>query len=61
MNDASEISVVSMMRGYSFQELQELTDSIQCVDYKWEIGQVSTSTPVFNFMYLLGYPVQKPN
>jgi hypothetical protein len=48
--------VISLLRVYSFQEMKELTDLVQCKDYTWEIGQASTGTPLFVFTYLLGYP-----
>lgn len=48
--------VVSLLRGYSPQELKELTDALQSRDYTWEMGQVSTGTPIFMFTYLVGYP-----
>lgn len=49
--------VVSLLRVYSMQELQELTDTLKYKDYIWEIGQASTGTPLFVFSYLLGYPI----
>ena len=49
--------VVSMLRVYSVQELKELTEPLQRKDYTWEAGQASTGTPIFDFVYLLGYPV----
>jgi len=49
--------VVSFLRVYSLEELNELTASIPCEDYAWEIGLASTGTILFAFTYLLGYPV----
>jgi hypothetical protein len=49
--------VVSLMRAYSVQELEELTDLVPSDGYHWEAGLVSTGTPLFAFTYLLGYPV----
>ena len=49
--------VVSLLRVYSPRALRMLTTSIPCGDYVWEIGQASTGTPLFVFMYLVGYPV----
>jgi hypothetical protein len=51
--------VISLLRVYSLQALKELCDPLQCEDYKWEIGQASTGTPLFVFTYLLGYPVEE--
>jgi hypothetical protein len=34
-----------------------LTAPLQRDDYIWECGQASTRTPVFEFPYLVGYPV----
>jgi hypothetical protein len=48
--------VISLLRVYSPQELQELTAHIHCEDYIWEMGQASTGTPIFVFTYLMGYP-----
>lgn len=50
--------VVSLLRVYSPQELNELTTQIHCDEYIWEIGQASTGTPLFVFTYLIGYPTQ---
>ena len=47
--------IVSLLRVYSEQELKELTDSISNIEYVWEIGQVSTGTPIFTNTYLVGY------
>jgi hypothetical protein len=52
--------VISILRVYSPQDLKELTDPLQSKDYIWEAGQASTGTPIFEFTYLLGYPVSKP-
>ncbi|MBN1874100.1 MAG: hypothetical protein JXA33_07705 [Anaerolineae bacterium] len=49
--------VISLLRVYSPQALQELTAPLQREDYVWEIGQASTETPLFVFTYLVGYPV----
>ncbi|MBN2550020.1 MAG: hypothetical protein JXB15_12730 [Anaerolineales bacterium] len=48
--------LVSMLRVYSIRELQELVAPLQNPDYTWEIGKLSTGTPVFDFTYLIGYP-----
>jgi hypothetical protein len=52
--------VVSLLRVYSPQDLQELTTPLQAPDYVWETGLASTGTPVFEFTYLVGYPLS-PN
>jgi hypothetical protein len=49
--------MISFLRVYSQKELKDLTSSLQGKDYTWEIGEVSTGTPLFVFTYLLGYPV----
>lgn len=50
--------VISLLRVYSPQELEELTSSFLSADYIWEIGQAPTGTPIFTFAYLVGYPVK---
>jgi hypothetical protein len=49
--------VISMLRVYSERELRELADSLKVEKYVWEIGRASTGTPLFDFTYLVGYPV----
>jgi len=49
--------MLSFLRVYSQNDLKELTRSLVCKDYTWEIGQASTGTPLFVFTYLVGYPV----
>jgi len=51
--------VISLLRVYSPRDLEELTDPLQSKDYVWEIGRASTGTPIFEFTYLLGYPVKE--
>jgi hypothetical protein len=53
--------LVSFLRVYSQKELRELVDLLQDDDYKWEIGQASTGTPLFIFSYLVGYPEGQPD
>ncbi len=48
--------IISMLRVYSPQALQELVSDISCTGYTWEVGLASTGTPVFDFVYLIGYP-----
>ena len=48
--------VISLLRGYSPQALEEMSKPLQSKTYTWEVGQASTGTPVFVFTYLLGYP-----
>jgi hypothetical protein len=49
--------VISLLRVYSPQDLKELTDPLQSKDYAWEAGLASTGMPIFEFTYLLGYPI----
>jgi hypothetical protein len=49
--------VISLLRVYSPQDLQELTTPLQSQDYVWETGLASTGTPIFDFVYLIGYPI----
>ena len=48
--------VISMLRGYSPQALNELTSKIHAKGYTWEAGYASTGTPIFEFTTLIGYP-----
>jgi hypothetical protein len=48
--------IISLLRVYSPQELKALTDRLQCDAYVWEIGYISTGTPLFAYTYLIGYP-----
>jgi hypothetical protein len=41
--------VISLLRGYSVQDLNELIGPLRRKDYVWEAGQASTGTPVFEF------------
>lgn len=49
--------VISLLRVYSVPDLLELTAPLQSDDYIWEMGQASTGTPIFEFTYLVGYPL----
>lgn len=49
--------IVSLLRVYSVQELNEMVSPLNSTEYCWETSQTSTGTPVFVFTYLLGYPV----
>jgi len=51
--------VISMLRVYSLDELRELFEPLQSENYIWETGYASTGTPVFDFIYLIGYPVSE--
>jgi hypothetical protein len=51
--------VISLLRVYSLHDLKELIDPIQSKEYIWEMGRVSTGTPIFEFIYCLGYPCGK--
>lgn len=48
--------IVSMLRVYSPGEAKKLTEQVKAEGYQWECGTASTSTPVFNFTYIIGYP-----
>jgi hypothetical protein len=48
--------VVSLLRVYSVDELRELTRPLQGDGYAWEAGLASTGTPIFEYIYLIGYP-----
>jgi len=48
--------IVSLIRVYSVEELNNLVNPIKNTKYIWETGLVSTGTPIFNFTYIVGYP-----
>jgi hypothetical protein len=48
---------ISFLRVYSVKDLQEMTRTLQIPVYRWEIGRASTGVPIFDFTYLIGYPV----
>ncbi len=50
--------VVSLMRVYSVGELNDLVIPLRKSNYVWEIGQAGTGTPIFDFIYVVGYPVR---
>ena len=50
--------VISLLRTYSLRELKELINFFPSDDYTWELGHASTGTPIFTFIYLIGYPVE---
>ena len=50
--------LVSFLRVYTEKELRVLISQLTDDDYRWEIGKVSTGTALFEFTYLLGYPVE---
>ena len=49
--------IISFLRRYSLKELKELTEPLQLNDYAWEMGLASTGTPIFEYTYLIGYPI----
>jgi hypothetical protein len=49
--------LVSFLRVYAPHQLHALVEPLKSEDYRWEIGQASTGTPLFVFTYLLGYPL----
>ncbi|MGA3057005.1 MAG: hypothetical protein ABSE70_03040 [Candidatus Limnocylindrales bacterium] len=50
--------VVSLLRVYSPRDLEAMSGQLRAPDYAWEIGTVSTGTPIFEYVYLVGYPVR---
>ena len=50
--------IVSLLRVYSVEELNGLVEPLKRGNYAWEAGQAGTGTPVFNFTYLIGYPIE---
>jgi len=50
--------IISLLRVYSPTELLQLTNSLTQKDYIWESGVASTGTPIFDFTYLIGYPLK---
>ncbi len=48
--------LVSFLRVYPPEALTQLVEPLKRDDYHWEIGTLSTGTPLFMFTYLLGYP-----
>ncbi len=51
--------VVSLLRVYSVRDLEAMTAGLASPGYRWEAGRASTGTPIFDFTYLIGYPVQE--
>jgi hypothetical protein len=49
--------LISLLRVYDPQDLKDLTRKFDSSDYAWEIGLAPTGTPIFEYTYLLGYPV----
>jgi hypothetical protein len=49
--------LVSFLRGYSQRDLRKLIEPFAKDDYRFEIGEISTGVPIFNFTYLIGYPL----
>jgi hypothetical protein len=49
--------IVSFLRVYTQDQLERLVEPLQHPGYRWEIGRISTGTPLFEFTYLLGYPL----
>ncbi len=49
--------IISMLRGYSPKAMNELTSEIHVKGYTWEAGYASTGTPLFEFTYLIGFPM----
>jgi hypothetical protein len=53
--------LVSFLRGYSQRDLKKLIEPLAMDDYHFEIGELSTGVPIFNFTYLIGYPLRPVN
>jgi hypothetical protein len=49
--------VVSLLRAYSPQALAAMSGELRSADYAWEIGTASTGAAIFEYVYLVGYPV----
>jgi hypothetical protein len=49
--------LVSFLRVYSPKQLKHLIKPLESEQYQWEIGKTSTGTPLFDYTYLLGYPL----
>jgi len=49
--------VVSLLRVYSPPELEAMTVPLRASDYTWDIGTACTGTPIFEYVYLVGYPI----
>lgn len=49
--------LVSFLRVYSPKQLCKLCKPLKSMQYQWEIGRVTTGTPLFDYIYLLGYPL----
>jgi hypothetical protein len=52
---------ISLLRVYSPKALMELVEILHSENYVWEAGTASTGTPIFEFTYLIGYPVKETN
>jgi hypothetical protein len=46
-----------MLRGYSIEEMKELIKLLEGNGYAWEIGLAPTGTSIFDYTFLIGYPV----
>jgi hypothetical protein len=50
--------VVSMLRVYSPEQMQDLTHDLQALDYAWEIGRIQLRGIVGGLPYLIGRPIR---
>ena len=50
--------MVSMLRTYSPEQMQELTHDLQAPDYAWEIGRIQLRGIVDGLAYLIGRPIR---
>ena len=52
--------IVSCLRTYTVEELQEFTDEFSGRDYNWEIGEAKARHSLVPVTYLIGYPTSRP-
>ncbi len=48
--------IISLLRVYRLKDLDELIGPLRRDDYAWETGIAPTGVPVFEYVYLLGWP-----
>jgi hypothetical protein len=49
--------VVSCLRSYTEEELQEMTEAFAGSGYQWEVGRLKAGYSPFRLTYLVGYPM----
>ena len=50
--------IVSMLRIYSAEQMQDLTHDLQAPDYTWEIGRIQFRGIVGGLPYVIGRPIR---